>query len=161
MKTVNIKKILTAVDLSPQSADVAEYAVCLARSLGAEILAIYIAPSLGHYVGFHVPTSSIENFVGEVVNGAEKSMEEFVKEKFQGVKAQGKVISGYAAEEIINQAKENNVDLIVMGTHGRAGLDRILFGSVAEKVVKNSNVPVLTIRPEGLAAAAPSAAKPL
>lgn len=144
----SIKKILVAVDLSPQSSNVADYAVCLAKSLDADIIAVYIAPSLGHYVGFHVPTSSIENFVGEVVNGAEKSMDDFVQEKFQGIRAEGKVISGYAAEEIINQAKENNADLIVMGTHGRAGLDRILFGSVAEKVVKTSNIPVLTVRPD-------------
>jgi nucleotide-binding universal stress UspA family protein len=143
-----IKKILVAVDLSPQSVAVAEYAVCLAGALNAEILAVYIAPSLGHYVGFQVPTSSIENFVGEVVNGAEKSMSEFVRENFKGARAAGKVISGYAAEEIINQAKENGADLIVMGTHGRAGLDRILFGSVAEKVVKTSYIPVLTVRPE-------------
>lgn len=142
-----INKILVAIDLSPQSTNVADYAVCIAKSLEAEVVAVYIAPSLGHYVGFHVPTSSIENFVGEVVSGAEKSMEDFVKEKFQGVKATGKVISGYAAEEIISQAKENNVDLIIMGTHGRAGLDRILFGSVAEKVVKASTIPVLTVRP--------------
>lgn len=142
-----INKILVAIDLSPQSASVADYAVCLAKSLGAEVLAVYVAPSLGHYVGFHVPTSSIENFVGEVVSGAETSMEDFVKEKFVGVKATGKVISGYAAEEVINQAKEYNADLIIMGTHGRAGLDRILFGSVAEKVVKTSSIPVLTVRP--------------
>lgn len=144
----SIKKILVAVDLSPQSNNVADYAVCLAKSLDADIVAVYIAPSLGHYVGFHVPTSSIENFVGEVVNGAEKSMEDFIKEKFQGVRAEGKVISGYAAEEIINQGKDNNVDLIVMGTHGRSGIDRILFGSVAEKVVKTSTIPVLTVRPD-------------
>jgi nucleotide-binding universal stress UspA family protein len=142
-----INKLLVAVDLSPQSANVADYAVCLAKSLDAEVVAVYIAPSIGHYVGFHVPTSSIENFVGEVVSSAEKSMEDFVKEKFSSIKATGKVVSGYAAEEIIEQAKENNVDLIVMGTHGRAGLDRILFGSVAEKVVKTSTIPVLTVRP--------------
>ncbi|MDR2050572.1 MAG: universal stress protein [Deltaproteobacteria bacterium] len=145
-----IKKILVAVDLSPQSSSVADYAVVMAKALDASILAVYIAPSLGHYVGFHVPTSSIENFVGEVVNGAEKSMEEFVKEKFPGVLAEGRVISGYAAEEIIRQAKEYNADMIIMGTHGRVGLDRILFGSVAEKVVKSSNIPVLTVRPEGI-----------
>lgn len=145
---IAIKKILVAVDLSPQSAGVAGYAVSLGKALGAEVLAVYIAPSLGHYVGFHVPTSSIEHFVGEVVNGAEKSMEAFVQENFKGVKAEGRVISGYAAEEIINQAKEYQADLIIMGTHGRVGLDRILFGSVAEKVVKSSTVPVLTVRPE-------------
>ena len=143
-----INKILVAVDLSAQSSTVADYAVCLAKSLNAEVMAIYIAPSLSQYVGFHVPASSIENFVGEVVNGAEKSMEEFVKEKFDGLKAKGKVVSGYAAEEIIEQAQEYGADLIVMGTHGRVGLDRILFGSVAEKVVKTSSIPVLTVRPD-------------
>ncbi|MCL1890117.1 MAG: universal stress protein, partial [Desulfovibrionaceae bacterium] len=138
MTAVQVKKILVAVDLSPQSASVAEYAICLAKALDAEILAVYIAPTLGHYVGFHVPTSSMENFVGEVITGAERSMEEFVKEKFSDLRAEGRVISGYAAEEIISQAKENNADMIVMGTHGRAGLDRILFGSVAGKGVKSS-----------------------
>ncbi|MBO4369276.1 MAG: universal stress protein, partial [Desulfovibrio sp.] len=64
-----------------------------------------------------------------------------------GVDAQGQVLIGYAAEEILNRATEENADMIVMGTHGRKGIDRILFGSVAEKVVKNARIPVLTIRP--------------
>jgi nucleotide-binding universal stress UspA family protein len=119
-------------------------------------MAVYIAPSLSQYVGFHVPASSIENFVGEVVHGAEDSMEDFVKEKFKDVKAQGRVVSGYAAEEIIEQARDYGADLIVMGTHGRVGLDRILFGSVAEKVVKSSGIPVLTVRPEASENAASS-----
>ena len=144
----DINKILVAVDLSALSSTVADYAVYLAKRLDAEVMAVYIAPSLSQYVGFHVPASSIENFVGEVVHGAEESMEDFVKEKFKGLKAQGRVVSGYAAEEIIEQAKDYGADLIVMGTHGRVGLDRILFGSVAEKVVKSSGIPVLTVRPE-------------
>ena len=57
------------------------------------------------------------------------------------------MLIGYAAKEIINRAHEENVDVIVMGTHGRKGIDRILFGSVAEKVVKNADMPVLTVRP--------------
>jgi nucleotide-binding universal stress UspA family protein len=143
-----IRKILVAVDLSSQSATVADYAVCFAKTLGAEIMAVYIAPSSSQYVGFHVPASSIENFTGEVIKGAEQSMKDFIAEKFQGVRTQGKVVSGYAAEEIIEQAREYGADMIVMGTHGRVGLDRILFGSVAEKVVKTSTVPVLTVRPD-------------
>ena len=59
-----------------------------------------------------------------------------------------KIVTGYPAEEIIKLAESENVDLIVMGTHGRSGIDRILFGSVAEKVVKNASKPVLTIHPE-------------
>ncbi|MCR4666184.1 MAG: universal stress protein [Desulfovibrio sp.] len=142
-----IKKILCAVDLSEHSKQVAEYACTLAKNLGASVLVVYTAPSLSQYVGFHVPPNTIENFVGEIVTGAEESMQSFVAENFPNVEAKGQVLIGYAAEEILNRAKEDNVDMIVMGTHGRKGIDRILFGSVAEKVVKNATIPVLTIRP--------------
>lgn len=144
-----IRKILCAVDLSDHSKAVAEYAVLLARSMNAEVVVVYTAPSLSQYVGFHVPPNTIENFVGEIVTGAEKSMEDFVAEHFAGVPARGQVLVGYAAEEILKRAHEEQAGLIVMGTHGRKGIDRILFGSVAEKVVKNADMPVLTIRPTG------------
>lgn len=147
-----IKKILCAVDLSEHSKAVAEYAVLLAKKLDADVLVVYTAPSLSQYVGFHVPPNTIENFVGEIVTGAEKSMEDFVAENFSGVKTASQVRVGYAAEEILNRAHEGNVDIIVMGTHGRKGIDRILFGSVAEKVVKNADMPVLTVRPQAPAA---------
>ena len=126
-----IKKILCAVDLAEYSAQVAEYAALLAKACHASVLAIYTAPSLSQYVGFHVPPTTIENFV-------------------KGVEAEGRVVVGYAAEEILKTAAKENCDLIVMGTHGRKGIDRILFGSVAEKVVKRSPVPVLTIRPHAV-----------
>jgi nucleotide-binding universal stress UspA family protein len=57
------------------------------------------------------------------------------------------VVTGYAAEEILGVAEGEDADMIVMGTHGRKGIDRILFGSVAEKVVKGAKCPVLTVRP--------------
>ena len=144
-----IKKIMCAVDLSEASSMVADYANTLAQNMEAEVVVLYAAPSLSQYVGFHVPPNSIENFVGEIVTGAEKSMDTFLAENFGDTKATGKVVTGYAAEEILKAAEEEAVDLIVMGTHGRKGIDLILFGSVAEKVVKSSTVPVLTIRPKG------------
>ena len=142
-----IKKILCSVDLSDHSAEVAEYAALLASKLGAEVTAIYVAPTLSQYTGFKVPQSDIHAFVGEIVSGAQASMNAFVAEHFEGVKATGEVLFGYASDEILAKAKRDDMDLIVMGTHGRKGIDRIIFGSVAEKVVKNSPIPVLTIRP--------------
>lgn len=144
-----IKKILCAVDLSEHSKLVAEYAISMAKAFNAQITVLYTAPSLSQYVGFHVPPSSIEQFVGEIVTGAEQSMQEFLAEMFTdpAVKAEGVVLSGYAAQEILGYATKNEVDIIIMGTHGRAGIDRILFGSVAEKVVKTAPMPVMTIRP--------------
>ena len=58
------------------------------------------------------------------------------------------IVSGDAAEAIVNLAEAENADIIIMATHGRQGLNRLLFGSVAEKVVKTSPVPVMTLRPE-------------
>jgi len=144
---MQLNRILCAVDLSEHSRQVAQYAAMLAQATGAHLSVIYTAPSLSQYVGFHVPPNTIENFVGEIVSGAEKAMETFVAENFAGLPVSSKVLIGYAAEEIINRADEENVDMIVMGTHGRKGIDRILFGSVAENVVKNAKQPVLTIRP--------------
>ncbi len=144
----DIRKIVCAVDFSEYSPFIADYASLIAAKLDAEIVCVYVAPSLSQYVGFHVPPSSIENFVGEIVSGADSTMEAFLKENFAGVSAKGKVVTGYAAEEILNLAADEKADMIVMGTHGRRGIDRILFGSVAEKVVKSADCPVLTIRPK-------------
>ena len=142
------KKIICALDLSDQSKQVAEYAAMVAKMSGASIIAVYAAPTLTQYTGFHVPPNTIDNFVGEIVSGAEQSMSDFVAENFQGVDARGLVVVGYAAEEILKLSEVEQADLIVMGTRGRKGLDLILFGSVAEKVVKSAKCPVLTIRPD-------------
>ena len=143
----DIKKILCAVDFSDYSPMVADYANMMAKCSGAQVIVLYVAPSLSQYVGFHVPPSSIESFVGEIVTGAEDTMNAFVKENFSDLAVDGKVVTGYPAEEILSICETEGCDMVVMGTHGRKGIDRILFGSVAEKVVKSSKVPVLTVRP--------------
>ncbi|MFP4257756.1 MAG: universal stress protein [Desulfovermiculus sp.] len=145
-----IKKILCSVDFAEFSPQVADYARTLAEAFGAEIHVVYVAPTLAQYVGFQIAPSSIENFVSEIISGAEQTMDSFLTENFAPDQAQGHVLSGYAAEEILSFAQEHNVDLIVMGTHGRRGIDRVLFGSVAEKVVKTAPMPVVTLRPGSL-----------
>ena len=142
-----LQKIICALDLSEHSKTVAEYACMLAKAMNASIVAVYAAPTLTQYTGFHVPPNTIDSFVGEIVSGAEKAMAQFVSENFEGVETKAEVVVGYAAEEILEIAAKEEADMIVMGTHGRKGIDRILFGSVAERVVKNSHLPVLTIRP--------------
>ncbi|MCF8104913.1 MAG: universal stress protein [Desulfohalobiaceae bacterium] len=143
-----VKKILCAVDFAEYSPQIAAYAQTLAKAFEAEVIVIYVAPTLAHYIGFQVAPSSIENFVGEIISGAEETMDKFLNENFSGIQVNGKVLTGYAAEEILNYAEKNAIDIIVMGTHGRKGIDRILFGSVAEKVVKSASIPVLTLRPQ-------------
>ena len=144
----SLKKIICALDLADHSKLVAEHATMIAKLSGASIVAVYAAPTMTQYTGFHVPPTTIDDFVGEIVNGANKAMAEFVSENFDGVEVTSEIVVGYAAEEILAVANREEADLIIMGTHGRTGFDRILFGSVAEKIVKNSNVPVMTIRPK-------------
>jgi nucleotide-binding universal stress UspA family protein len=71
------------------------------------------------------------------------------KLKKDGVAASGNIIVGRAAEDILNYAKNNQVDLIVMSTHGRAGISRWAFGSVADKITRYSSIPVLIVTPTG------------
>jgi nucleotide-binding universal stress UspA family protein len=142
-----MKKILCAVDFSEGSPRVAEYAATLAMATKAEIICLYVAPSLAEYVGFNVPQAALDTFVGDVVTSAETTMHEFTETHFKGLPVRGLVLAGYPAEVIIEAAEENQADMIVMGTHGRTGIDRIVFGSVAEKVVKVATCPVLTVKP--------------
>lgn len=144
---VTIKKIVCALDLSDLCSRVVEYAVTMAKTFGADITVVYVTPSLHQYTALEIQPKAIEMFVGELSAGAEKNMEKAMEEHFAGVKAEARVVPGNPAEEIINTAESVNADLIVMGTHGRKGVKLIVFGSVAEKVVKNSKIPVLTVHP--------------
>ncbi len=142
-----IKNILCAVDFSESSERVAEYAATLAKASGAAVACVYVAPSLAEYVGFNVPQAALDTFVGDVVASADTTMHDFLSAHFKDVPVTGLVVTGYPAEEILKVATDRKADMIVMGTHGRTGIDRIIFGSVAEKVVKTAACPVLTIKP--------------
>lgn len=143
-----LTKILCALDLSEHSKAVAQYTADLARMANAKVHVIYVAPTMTQYTGFHIAPNTIDGFVGEIVTGAESAMTDFVNTYFEGLDVESEVTVGYAKEEILVAAKKYEADLIIMGTHGRKGIDRILFGSVAEKVVVQSDIPVITIRPE-------------
>ena len=67
----------------------------------------------------------------------------------QGITSQAVTVEGRAADEILSYTGKNNVDLIIMSTHGRSGLSHFFFGSVAEKVSRHSRIPVLLLAPEG------------
>lgn len=142
-----IKKILCAVDLSAHSKAVAEYAAMLAKGMGASIVVLSVAPSPSADVYFEVSPIAVEKFAAAVAAGAEDSLATFVAENFAGMDVKSYVLSGNAADEILRCANTEKVDLIVMGAFSRKGVDRVLFGSVAAKVVKNADMPVLTIRP--------------
>ncbi len=145
------KKILCPLDFSEFTDEIVNYAVSIAGKYGAELHFLHVIPNLNYYTpyeSFLTPEnlialeSSIETEVG-------KDFEKIMKKIDMPVK---KVIkSGAPFVEIIEYVKAESMDLIVMGTHGRSGIEHILIGSVAEKVVRKSPCPVLTIRPRNKA----------
>ena len=142
-----IRKIMFPVDLSEASPKVAPMARLMAEQFGAELHVVFAARAMDHYVGVYVPYPQVADFESKIFQGAEKKLNEFIRENLGGLTIVARVVAGYPAEEILRYADEEKIDLIIMGTHGRKGLERIVFGSVADYVVKKARMPVLTVNP--------------
>ncbi|RME40214.1 MAG: universal stress protein [Deltaproteobacteria bacterium] len=141
------KTILFATDFSPGSDFAFDYALSLARHFQAELHLIHVINEPVDLRGFYVPHISFDTLEAEIVEGANKMMERFCRTHLPDFdRYVTHVVSGIPHEQIIDKAGEVGAELIVMGTHGRTGLDHVLFGSTAEKVVRKSTIPVLTIR---------------
>jgi universal stress protein A len=142
------KKILCPVDFSEFTEDILSYGVGIAKKFDAELHLLHVIPNLNYftpYESFLTPENLVvieRNIEGEV----EKDFDKVVKKIDMPVKKTIK--TGVTFVEIIDYVKQEGIDLVVMGTHGRSGIEHILIGSVAEKVVRKSPCPVLTIRPK-------------
>lgn len=146
MKTIDA--ILFATDFSEVSEYAFDYAATLAATCGARLVVIHVVPHQVDLRSLYVPDVSFDELDQQVEEGAKNRMADFcgkVAERFPDVAAC--VVTGIPHEEIIRKAAEEKASLIVMGTHGRRGFDHFIFGSTAERVVKTSSCPVLTVRP--------------
>ena len=143
-----IKKILVPVDFSENSQKVLRTAADVAGRFKAEMIVVFVVQSFDDYSGFFVPHIPIIQLEEEMVKSAEGKMKSFTAETLTGsVPYTTAVLVGDVVEEVNRFASEQTADMIIMGTHGYKGLDKILFGSVAEKIVKTAPCPVLTINP--------------
>jgi nucleotide-binding universal stress UspA family protein len=141
---MEIKKVLVPVDFSENSKKILDAAGYIKGVCQAELHVVFVVQSFEDYSGFFVPHMPIAKFEDEMVQAAEQKMDKFL----EGNKnIDSKVLVGDVAEEIIRHAEDSGMDLIIMGTHGYKGLEKVMFGSVAEKVVRSSPCPVLTINP--------------
>ena len=144
------KKILYPVDFSDYAEEIMEYATTIASRFDSELHLIHIIPNLNYftpYESFLTP----ENLVAVERNIESEVDKDFVKlvEKIT-VPVKKVIRTGVTFLEIIDYIKEAGIDLVVMGTHGRSGIEHILIGSVAEKVVRKAPCPVLTVRPKSV-----------
>lgn len=149
-KSMNkIKKILCPLDLSGYSKEVAAYAADMAKTFEAEVILLNVVPFTEDeiYVRVRDAHNTLREFAGKLTLSSEELLNDMMKEYFADVQVSKKIAEGDPAKEILATSDEVGADLIIMGTHGKKGVDRFLFGSVAEKVVRNSQIPVLTVRP--------------
>lgn len=150
---LDVKKVLCPIDFSENSQKVAEAATRVAGRFEAELCLVFVVQNFDDYSGFFVPPLNLPTLVEELFQSAQQRMDDFLSQHREifseaGVKeVSSEVLTGDVAEEIMALANEKMFDLIVMGTHGYKGVERILFGSVAEKVVKKACCPVLTVNP--------------
>lgn len=146
--TMQIQKILFPIDFSESIGKVIPWAINFAKQFNATLCLVSITPDMSSFASFYAPHTNIKGFQQEVLQGAETKMKELVGTRFKDVaKLESRVLIGKPAEMIIELAHKEKADMIIMGTHGRTGLEKTIFGSVAEKVVKSAPCPVLTIRP--------------
>jgi nucleotide-binding universal stress UspA family protein len=141
------KAILFATDFSESSDHAFQYALSLARRFESRLGIIHVISEPVDLRGFYVPHISFDKLEEEIEQGALKIMEKFCRTHAHDyARLESFVVPGIPYDEIIKKAEEISADLIVVGTHGRTGLDHVLFGSTAEKVVRKSLIPVMTIR---------------
>jgi nucleotide-binding universal stress UspA family protein len=143
-----VKRILLPTDLSDESAAATPYACAMAQRFDAKLHLLYIfeQETGSTYVrGLPVPdsTSEIAQLKQEVAESLANWIAADWEAKIDVLRVTGE---GQPAAEIMRYAEENEIDLIVMGTHGRTGIAKALMGSVAEKVVRRSSCPVMTVR---------------
>ncbi len=147
---IEFKRILHPTDFSDAGNSALRAACGMADQFGAELHLLHVIQDVSVIASYgaaeaYLPTEWRE----EAREQAEKTLQDLPDSSWPaGTKVVHSMAEGSPFYEILEYAKENDIDLIVMGTHGRTGLPHMLMGSVAEKVVREAQCAVLTIRPE-------------
>lgn len=141
MKRKPYRKILLATDGSENAKSAACSGLEIARSTGAEVYAIYVA---GISCCSPIMPESYDWEIGKEGSEAVAEIEKMGKET--GVTVSSVLLQGNPAQKILDFAEQNDIDMIVLGTQGKAGIDRFLLGGVTEKVVRHAKAEVLVVR---------------
>jgi nucleotide-binding universal stress UspA family protein len=145
---IDLHRILVPTDFSKHSHNALTYAAAFAQKFGAELYLLHVVQDLALFIPEAVSVAPpIAPPVEQMTAAAREAVERVARESDLGsVPVHCEVREGTPFYEIIQFAKENAIDLIIMGTHGHTGLAHVLLGSVTEKVVRKAPCPVLTVR---------------
>lgn len=141
------QNILVPVDFSGSTDDLLRFAREIARKFDSTVHLLHVVPDIDYFTPYESFVAA-ENMVAArkgIENEAERDLRG-LQDKLSGIPTKTAIRTGAAYVEIIDYVKSQNIDLIVMGTHGRGVLEHLLIGSVTEKVVRKAPCPVLTIR---------------
>jgi len=145
--SVQVRRILVPVDFSDQATAVIDWAAHLAKEHSARVLlfhAYHLPVEFQQLEGAYLPP----DFWSNVKSEAEETLARYAEDlKSRGVQVDTVVREGYPATAIVEEAENEDVDLVVIGTHGLSGLKHLLLGSIAERVVQKAPCPVLTVKP--------------
>jgi universal stress protein A len=142
---MQLQKVLVPIDFSDHASQALRWGASLAERYGAQILLLHVIPETVEEDAMH--GSAWERVIIDLTVQVEAQLDEIaVKDLKVRLPVDVKVAVGKPAEEILRVAREESVDLIVMGTHGRTGLHQILLGSTAETVLRTAPCPVFTVR---------------
>ena len=138
------RKVLIATDGSEYTKKAVDYGIDLANNTGAKLHAIYVIDTR---VYDSIPLSAPMDYAYSVLRQEGDTAIKSVASRAEaaGLEVEGIIAQGHPADEIIKYAEKNSIDLIVMGTLGKSGLERFLMGSVADKVIRNSKIPVIAV----------------
>jgi nucleotide-binding universal stress UspA family protein len=143
----SIKKVLVPVDFSDYSKSSLRYAVNFAKHFNADICLVYVVEPMVYPPDFSMGQIAIPSVDIEMDKRAAEELSNLAKKEIPPeVKFKTIVKTGKPFVEIIETAAEEDVDLIIIATHGHTGIEHVLFGSTAEKVVRKAPCPVLTLR---------------
>ncbi len=141
-------KIVVPVDFSEYTDEILEYASAIAKRFDSSVHVIHVVPTMDYFTPYEsFMASEYMEVMQRDVKGEIAKQLDAAAAKVTAASVTKAARTGSAFIEITGYADSVGADLIVMGTHGRGGLEHILLGSVAEKVVRKSRCPVLTIRP--------------
>ncbi|MCD6525403.1 MAG: universal stress protein [Desulfuromonas sp.] len=143
-----LKKILYATDYSESSEGAGRAVRFMAELTGAEIYVLHVVGELVKAHAKLVVPEHYDEVHHKVKLHAVDEMEQFCERMFGEMFYLTEVVVGKPFEEIMLRARQSDADMIVMGTHGHTGLSHVLVGSTAERVVRSSPIPVLTVRNE-------------
>lgn len=147
---LQLRRVLLPTDFSGCANFALPYAAAIARAANATVICLNVVEPIVPAVGYSgmAETMPIAEMSEQLEDSAERELPDVMNcEDLRGLKVEEVIGHGDAAAEIVRVADEHEVDLIVISSHGRTGLGRIIFGSTAEAVVRHARCPVLVVKP--------------